>query len=211
MALVAVIEKAFLMISVNPDDCDVLCFLWVEDPFEDVDFVTLRFTRVSSSPFLLNATIKHHLETYPSSKPDLVEFLSRSTYVDDIVGGADSEDDAFRLYIESKEVLSHGSFNLRKFLSNSAQLQNQMDEKEATLTPRDPAEELIRSSEESFSEVTLPTDPISHPGEHKVLGVQWDIQNDQLVFDLRILGERATGLQPTKRNTVSLIGQFYDP
>lgn len=34
-------------------------------------------------------------------------------YVDDIVAGV--EDDAFQLYIESKEVLSHGTLNLRKF------------------------------------------------------------------------------------------------
>ena len=61
-----------------------------------------------------------------------MEFLSRSIYVDDIIAGADSEDDAFRLYVESKEVLSHGSFNLRKFLSNSPLLQNQIDAREAT-------------------------------------------------------------------------------
>ena len=69
VALVADIEKAFLMISVHPNDRDVLRFLWVEDPFDnDVKLVTMRFTRVvfgvSSSPFLLNATIKHHLEAY---------------------------------------------------------------------------------------------------------------------------------------------------
>ena len=48
--------------------------------------------------------------------------------------------------------------------------------------------------------MTLPVDPISHSGEHEVLGVHWDMPNDQLVFDLRSLAEKATGLQPTKRN-----------
>ena len=66
VALVADIEKAFLMISINLADHDVLCFLWVEDPFnEDFRVVTMRFTRVmfrvTYSPFLLNATIQHHL------------------------------------------------------------------------------------------------------------------------------------------------------
>ena len=37
--------------------------------------------------------------------------MSMTSYI----AGADSEDDAFRLYVESKEVLSHGSFNLLKF------------------------------------------------------------------------------------------------
>ena len=103
VALVADIEKAFLMISVNSCDRDALRFLWVENPFsEEFKLVTMRFARVvfgvSSSPFLLNATVKYHLEGYRSSKPDLVEILSHSTYVDDVVAGADSEREAFRLY-----------------------------------------------------------------------------------------------------------------
>ena len=120
MALVADIEKAFLLISVSPSDRDVLLFLWVEDLFSnDIVPMTLRFTRVvfevSSSPYLLNATIKHHLQSY-SSNP-VIELLSQSMYVDNIVASGNTEE-AFRIYIESKELLSHGSLNLRKVLSN---------------------------------------------------------------------------------------------
>ena len=113
--------------------------------------------------------------------------------------------------LSPRKCYSHGSFNLRKFLSNSPLLQNQINAREAELSPGDSASQPIRASEESFSEVTLPVDPISHPGEHKVLVVCWDVPNDQLVFDLRGLAEKATGLQSTKRNVVSLIGQIYDP
>ena len=104
VALVADIEKAFLMISVDFDDCDVLRFLWVENLFaEEIKLVALRFMRVvfgmSSSPFLLNAPVRHHLEKYQFSNPGLVKLLSHSTYVDDVVTGANPEDDAFRLFI----------------------------------------------------------------------------------------------------------------
>ena len=75
-----------------------------------------------------------------------------------------------RLYVEFKEVLSHGSFILRKFLLNSPLVQNQIDAREATLSQRDSARQPIRASEEYFSEVMLPVDSISHPGDHKVLG-----------------------------------------
>lgn len=66
-ALVADIEKAFLMISMAKRDWDVLQFLWVKDIKQDPPEVCiLRFARVifgvSSSPFLLNTTIKPHLE-----------------------------------------------------------------------------------------------------------------------------------------------------
>ena len=72
IALTADIEKAFLMISVEEKDRDVLRFLWVNDANEDeIKIRPLRFTRVvfgvCSSPFLLNSTIRHHLEQYRSS------------------------------------------------------------------------------------------------------------------------------------------------
>ena len=96
IALTADIEKAFLMISVHEENKDVLRFLWVDDLSSDVPNIrTLRFTRVvfsvSSSPFLLNTTLQHHLDRSSTSHPDLVKQLTKSTYVDDVVSGGESE------------------------------------------------------------------------------------------------------------------------
>lgn len=62
------IEKAFLMIAMSPEDRDALCFLWVDNVNKQIlNVVIWRFTRVIfGSPFLLNATIKHHRRTSPS-------------------------------------------------------------------------------------------------------------------------------------------------
>ena len=50
IALVADIEKAFLMISMSPKDRDMLRFLWLKDAFqEESEIVKLRFTRVASA------------------------------------------------------------------------------------------------------------------------------------------------------------------
>ena len=67
IAITADVEKAFLMISVDDHDRDVLRFLWVDDVTKaEPEIREFRFTRVvfgvSSSLFLLNATIKFHLE-----------------------------------------------------------------------------------------------------------------------------------------------------
>ena len=131
VALAADIEKAFLMVSATNSDRDVLRFLWVDDVHkESPAIVQMRFTRVvfgvSASPFLLNATIRHHLEKYRNENPDLVNTLMKSIYVDDVTYGADGEDEAYKLYVLSKKVFAEGGFNLRKFVTNSLTLHQRM-------------------------------------------------------------------------------------
>ena len=74
IALIADLEKAFLIIAVDEKDRDVLRFIWIDDVNkEEPKLCVYGFTRVvfgvSSSPFLLNATVKYHLERYLDSKP----------------------------------------------------------------------------------------------------------------------------------------------
>ena len=81
IAVIADIEKAFLMIMIDKKNRDTLRFLWVDDLMTDTPaIVVLRFTRVvfgvTSSPFLLNATIQHHLEGISDSHNALVSKLS---------------------------------------------------------------------------------------------------------------------------------------
>ena len=218
VAFIADIEKAFLMISVNPKDRDVLRFLWVKDPFSsEPEIVVLRFSRVvfgvSASPFLLNATIKHHIEGHAASQPEVVRLLAQSIYVDDVVCGADREHEAYALYTKSREILSHGSFNLRKFTTNAPSLQSLVDSQEAFLeNPQGtkPHADVVEANE-TYVEATLPTSLNIHPTEHKVLGVRWNVSLDQLVFSLDAVLESTATVESTKRVVISLIGRIYDP
>ena len=97
VTVIADIEKAFLR------------FLWIDDVSkENPEILAVRFTRVvfgvSSSPFLLNATIRYHLEARLEAHP-IFERLLNSFYVDDVISGAATEDEAFSLYRVAKEVL----------------------------------------------------------------------------------------------------------
>ena len=182
------------MISMAEKDRDVLRILWVDDIMkEPPEIRTLRFARVvfelSSSPFLLNATIKHHLEQFASSHNSLVQSLLRSTYVDDIVTGASSEDLGYGLYVQAKDVLHRGGLNLRKFVTNSPQLQQRINQ----------AEDALGSTHKA------------DPEEHKILGVCWEPVTDHLTFDTGNIAHLASTLEPTKRNFISIIGRFYDP
>ena len=80
---------------------------------------TDRFCRilfgVISSPFLLSATIKYHLqkETTPIAK-----LLQRDTYVDNVITGVNSFEEAKLLYIKAKKLFNNASMNLREWISN---------------------------------------------------------------------------------------------
>lgn len=117
VAVTADTEKAFLMVSVATKDRNVLRFLWFDDVFSDqpnvvqLQFARVVFGAVTSSPFLLNSTIRHHLEQYRETQLELVEKLSKAAYVDDIVTGADDEGQAHELFCEAKEILAEGGFN----------------------------------------------------------------------------------------------------
>jgi hypothetical protein len=83
-ALMADIEKAFLNISIVPEHRDSLRFMWPANPTSQCsDIDCYRLTRVvfgvNSSPFILNATIRHHLDLY--QKSDQSQVCRRSVAV----------------------------------------------------------------------------------------------------------------------------------
>ena len=88
--LVAAVKQAFLQIAITKDHRDFLRFLWFKN-INDVPLTptTLRFTSVvfelTSSPFLLKGTIKHHLEKYMLNPnfTDIIKKLIMDLYVDD--------------------------------------------------------------------------------------------------------------------------------
>ncbi len=116
VALSADITKAFLQVSVREEDRNAHMFLW------DVNgqMKKMRFTRVpfgnKCSPFLLNATIQHHLSSMSPSK--VVTELSQNLYVDDWLSGADREDEAEEMLNEAQRVMSKAGMNLTKWHSN---------------------------------------------------------------------------------------------
>ena len=109
--------------------------------------------------------------------------------------------------MESKRVFGEGGLNLRKFQTNSRSLQERIDLHE---TLRNDSSLQSQQEEPTFSEDTLGVSKRSIVGEHKVLGVTWNPESDQLIFDVNNLAQLALDLRPTKRNLVSLIGKFYD-
>ena len=100
-------------------------------------------------------------------------------------------------------MLKAGGFNLRKFITNSSQLQDRINRDEGVLhaskTPK---------LEETYSSSTLEATQSLCSGEQKILGIRWNVSADHFVIDVSNL---ARELEPTKRHIVSVVGTFYDP
>ena len=124
IVLLADIEKSFPQIIIREHHRDALRFLWDADGSGRPQ--TFRLTRnyfgLASSSFILAACVRTLLHWFQEKYPDTVNAVKENYYVDDLATGAPSEEDAMRIYQQTKEIFAHGSFNLRKWMSNSPSL-----------------------------------------------------------------------------------------
>ena len=106
-AVVADIEKAFLQIDIVPKQRNYVRFLWFADienidfeNFENNDLVEHRVCRVlfglTSSPFLLTATLMKHIKQYEFENEEIVKELLQSLHVDDLNSGKQTVDEAYK-------------------------------------------------------------------------------------------------------------------
>ena len=103
VAMIADITKAFLQIQFRKEDQDVHRFLWNQNGvIRIMHFARVPF-RNKSSPFLLNATIKHHLSKFPSTR--VIKELQDNLYVNYWLTGSDSESVACRMFTEACSVM----------------------------------------------------------------------------------------------------------
>ena len=126
VGLLADIEKAFLMVGLKPSDRDCTRFLWVKDihqPLSDENLVIFRFLVVLfgivCSPFLLNATVKHHLTQYSNW---VASDMQNKFYVDKLVTSVMDSDVAMDYYSVAKTIMNEAKMNLHEWKSNDPQV-----------------------------------------------------------------------------------------
>ena len=128
----------------------------------------------------LDATIRHHLKLYDSTKyAETVKRIRNSLYVDDLSTGHDSREEAWNLYMEAKKIFGEAAMNLRKWNTNDKALAEKIKISESP-----EKEESAAIDEETYVSKTLNPD---ERAEVKVLGIPWDKDNDTLKFMLKSL------------------------
>lgn len=194
VALTADIEQAFLQILLDESDRNAVRFLWVENDNKMGHFETkiFRMTRVlfgaTPSPFLLAATLKHHIKKYEREYPLAYQILNSQLFVDDLISGLENENQSFEIYKQIKEILREGGFNMRKWKTNSEILQKELNEAE--------------NYSESLNDFS------------KVLGYIWDSNNDTLKLESEFvkINDQSNQFNPlTKRLLLKIASKIYDP
>ena len=217
VGITADIEKAFLMVSIKKRERDMLRFLWFEDPFaKKPEIAEFRFNRLvfglRLSPSILGATIKHHLHLYKQSEPEMAEMLEKSLYVDDLITGTETDEEAIDVYKKSKQIMADGGFNLRKWNSNSRTLVRAIENVENSNEAKS-KQEITAEDDESYakSSITPGNSETKSDTVVKVLGMNWDTVEDEFFFNFTDLYNYGMSLPATKRSVLKLTAMVFDP
>ncbi|GFU43245.1 uncharacterized protein TNCV_1566941 [Trichonephila clavipes] len=199
VAISSDIRQAFLQICLADKHKDFVRFLWTDSNPRIGEKLTLqvyRFNRVifgvNSSPFLLAATIKYHIEKYNEIHPITVQHLDSFMYVDDWITGQDTREEALFMSRHAKNIMKEVGMEMRKWISNDTVLMAQW-------------------AAEGFD--THPMNASIRLGinKTKVLGMAWQTLDDCLMLDTKGLLEFVSINENTKRFMLQTIGKIFDP
>ncbi|GFV22576.1 integrase catalytic domain-containing protein [Trichonephila clavipes] len=136
------IKQAFLQMCLADEHKDAVRFLWSDDEpcvHKKPKLQVYRFNRVnfgdSSSPFLLAATIRHHIEKYKHEFPHTVELLDRNFYIDDLISGGNEFEEALQTLRRAKNIMEAAGMDLRKWITNDANLMEQWKKENFNVHP----------------------------------------------------------------------------
>ncbi|XP_064470264.1 uncharacterized protein LOC135385017 [Ornithodoros turicata] len=141
IAITADVRKAFLQIGIKEEDRDFLRFLWFSTPptpgHEMPPVEEWRMTAVpfgtAASPFLLAATLSHHPRLMKEEFPETATVLESSMYVDDMITGAATLEEALRICSESTDIFKRAGMELGKWASSSKALNDVFEEHTAKM------------------------------------------------------------------------------
>ena len=166
VAITADIESMFHQVRVNPDDCDLLRYLWWPGGNLNMEPKTYRmrvhlFGAVSSPGCANYALRKTAQDTESKYDKEITESVQKDFYVDDFVKSVDSVESGKRTAHDVTKMLQEGGFKLTKWSGNREVLESIPVEHRA----------------KDIKNVDLNHDKFP---KQRALGVQWCVESDQL-------------------------------
>ncbi|XP_043470230.1 uncharacterized protein LOC122503667 [Leptopilina heterotoma] len=122
--LTADIQQMYRQIRVSPEDSLFQKILLRSDPSEPIKIFALNRVTFGTAcaPFLAIRTLAQLASDESESYPEAARVLKNDFYVDDMLSGSQTFEDAMKLRDELIQLLSKDGFNLRKWASNDPNL-----------------------------------------------------------------------------------------
>lgn len=180
------IKKMFRQVKIHEHQKDLLRILWRQSPEEDIECFSLSTVTYGTKPAPYLATrcllqLAHEGKNkYPLASP----VIQNSTYMDDILSGADDITVAKVMQHQLIELMKEGCFHLYKWSSNSEELLKDVptENKECVFSEND---DLV-----------------------KTLGLSWRPREDTFFYQMNL---QEVPVTITKRTVLSFISKLYDP
>ena len=154
------IAKLYHQIFIHPQDRDLQRILWgysSEEPIQEYRLTTVTYG-TSSAPFLATRCLKKLADDTKCQYPRDAQVLSNDFYVDDLLSGTSTTEEAIKVQQEISLVETAG-FTLRKWASNHS-----------TFLDTIPKE--LQETQKTLS--------LDNEDGITTLGLQWNLKNDQL-------------------------------
>ena len=184
------ITKMYREVLLHPEDRPLHRFIWRKEETSDwTDYQMSRVTfGVAASPYLAVKTLQQAADDFGKEFPEAQWHLKNSFYVDDLMGGANTPQDAIILYSRLCSILSQASFHLRKWRSSSSEVLKKIP---VEIQEALPTQELVDKHSASYP---------------KALGVAWDSREDTMSTHVNL----PTTYASTKRGIVRDIARTFD-
>nr|CAI5838923.1 unnamed protein product [Callosobruchus analis] len=126
VVLGADITKMYRQVWVRKEQRHLQKILWRFDPSLDIDTFELNTVTygTASAAFLAIRSLQEVAHIHQHTNPHVCKVIINDFYVDDLLTGCDTTDQAIKLKSELSDLLSGHGFILRKWTSNDVQIQN---------------------------------------------------------------------------------------
>jgi len=194
IAITADLKKMYRQILVDDKDRDYQRILWRFSATEPVEMFRLNTVTygLACAPFLAIRCVKYLASNADRKLSRASRVLASDLYVDDILTGVDSKDNAITLIAQLKALLSSGGFEPHKWRSNCIEIISSAAAVE---------------QQEEFTEVAINASNADCVNNIKTLGLNWHPLKDVFKFSIRI----AKDSNVTKREVLSSIARLFDP
>ncbi|XP_065078903.1 uncharacterized protein LOC135701886 [Ochlerotatus camptorhynchus] len=185
------VTKMYRQVGLDRIHTRFLRIFWREDPSKPLrvlELITVTYG-TAAAPFLATRSLVQLAVEEQHRYPVASKMVKEDVYVDDMLSGANTEEEAAQRLLEVKQLLSAGGFPIRKWSSNSTVVLESVPEEER--------EKLVKIGENGMKEGI------------KALGILWDTKNDQFTYEN--WPEEATNRSLTKRHVLAEISKLYDP